>query len=351
MSHWDLCTLKYIVTHVFCPIQLPHGDDHSISNDRFLAGAVAAAAGLYTDHLDKANLPLWHSISGMLDNLRALIQFESLDKSRTISQLKGMKVGDVLAFLIRAQNVAVVFRKRKDVTVFESFEVSPKAEAVMTAQGKLVCSYPGPAIEIPNAIFDDGNFLANLVNFLVHMNNDVLDAAPTSRKAQSTVLEPRDTAHPRYITELLTGILRSVGSPADIVRITKRVGDDVVWNNSELPWRRSSLWLLIRVAIQTSLDRSTLGNDIYKQFMLFFMCRLANEKNCADLPNDQIQFMSAKISRRLRKLGSRAPCWKLALPFERPLRRGGRGYRLLSVYPRSGPPPSSILIKTSNYLS
>ena len=202
-----------------------------------------------------------------------------------------------------------MFRKRKDITIFESFEVSPKAEAVMTAQGKLICSYPGSAIEIPNAVFDDGNFLSNLVNFLVHMNNDVLDAAATSRKAHSTVVETRDTTHPRYITELLTGILRSVGRPADIIRITKRVGDDVVWNNSKLPWRRSSLWLLIRVTIQTSLDRSALGNDTYKQFMLFFMCRLANEENCAGLPNDQIRFMSAKISRRLRKLGSSAPDW------------------------------------------
>jgi hypothetical protein len=205
--------------------------------------------------------------------------------------------------------VAVLFRKKKDVTIFESFEVSPKAEDVMTTQGKLICSYPGPALEIPNAVFEDEGFLSELVNFLVHMNHDVLDAAPTSQKAQSTVLETRDTTHPRYITELLTGILRSVGRPADIIRITKRVGDDVVWNNSKLPWRRSSLWLLIRVAIQTSLDRSALGRDIYKQFMLFFMCCLANEKICADLPNDLLHFMSAKISRRLRKLGSSAPDW------------------------------------------
>ena len=205
--------------------------------------------------------------------------------------------------------MAVLFRKKEDVTIFESFEVSPKAKDVMTTQGKLICSYPGPAIEIPNAVFEDEGFISELVNFLVHMNRDVLDAAPTSRKAQSTVLETRDTTHPRYITEVLTGILRSVGRPADIVRITKRIGDDVVWNNSELPWRRSSLWLLIRVAIQTSLDRSTLGHDTYKRFMLFFMCCLANEKICADLPNDLLRFMSAKISRRLRKLGSSAPDW------------------------------------------
>ena len=158
-------------------------------------------------------------------------------------------------------------------------------------------------------MFEDTCFLSELANFLVHMNDDILDAAPTSRKAQTTVIEARDTTHPRYITELLTGILRSIGCPADIVRITKRVGDDVVWNNAKLPWRRSSLWLLIRVAIQTSLDRSTLGNDTYKQFMLFFMCCIANEKLAVELPNDLLHTMSAKISRRLRKLNSSTPDW------------------------------------------
>ena len=180
----------------------------------------------------------------------------------------------------------------------------------MTAQGKLVCSYPGPAIEIPNFIFDDKSFHSELANFLIHMNDDIMpDTAATTRKAQSTVPEARDTAHPRYITELLTGILRGVGRPADIVRVSKRIGDDVVWNNSTLPWRRSSLWLLIRVVIQTTFDRSVPGRVAYKVFVLFFMCCLAKERICGDFSNDLLHFMSAKISRRLRKLGSLAPEW------------------------------------------
>ena len=169
----------------------------------------------------------------------------------------------------------------------------------MSTQGKLICSYPGPAIEIPNGVFEEEGFLSELANFLVHMNNDLFDTA-----SQETTVLGRDTSHPRYITELLTGILRSLGHPADIVRITKRVGDESEWS-----WRRSSLWLLIRVAIQTSLGRSALGHDTYKNFMLFFMCCLAKEKICADLPNDLLHSMSAKISRRLRKLGSSAPDW------------------------------------------
>ena len=112
----------------------------------------------------------------------------------------------------------------------------------MTTEGKLISSYPGPAIEIPNLVFDDANFLSELVNFLVHMNHD---------KLQDIWL---DAVHPCYITALLTGILRSVGRPIDIAHISKRVGDDIVRNDLELPWRRSLLWLLIRVVLQMTLD-------------------------------------------------------------------------------------------------
>ena len=92
----DIDTLKYIVTHVFLPLKLPDGDDHSVHNDCSLAGAIASAAHLYSDHVDKADLPEWHRISRMLDNLQATVKFESLDRFRTVSQFRGMHVGGEL---------------------------------------------------------------------------------------------------------------------------------------------------------------------------------------------------------------------------------------------------------------
>jgi hypothetical protein len=92
-----LCTLKYIVTHIFCPLQLPDGDDHSVHHDHSLAGAIASAARLYSDHLSKADMPQWHSISRTLDNLQAIVQFEGLDRSKTTSQLSSMNVGGKLS--------------------------------------------------------------------------------------------------------------------------------------------------------------------------------------------------------------------------------------------------------------
>jgi hypothetical protein len=206
-----------------------------------------------------------------------------------------------------------LFKKQRDtdVTLYAAFEVSPRASSVITTRGKLLCSYPGPAIEIPNAVFADTVFRSELANFLVRMNEDVLDTTEGTLRTEATASERRDTADPRHITELLTGILRGVGRPAaSVVRVTKRIGDDVVISSaSPLPWRRSSLWLLVRVAIQTTLEPFRQGRDSYKCFMIFFLARLTEDAMRADLSSDLLYFMSTKISRRLRKLGALAPGW------------------------------------------
>ncbi|KAG2357480.1 hypothetical protein BDR07DRAFT_1490680 [Suillus spraguei] len=270
-------SLEYIINHVFLPLKLPQGSDQSLENDLALSQAVFDAAITFSGQLPSDQLPLWASSLKMLRNLKDSIRFSVMSAKEVESQIHAMDTEDVLVYMIRAQNAAVVMRKLESETIFESFEVSPDPTAVMGAKGKLICSYPGPAITVPDMNIDNATFPAELANFLVHMDEDILDAAATRTKAKSTVLEERDTTHPRYITELLTGILRGLGSIADVPRIRKRIGDDVLWDSAKLPWRRSPLWLVIR-ARDPCLEH--------------------------DPSNDILHFMSAKIARRLFKLGS-----------------------------------------------
>ena len=317
--------LQYLITHTFCPLQLPHEDDNSFDNDHALSSAASSAAHAYSQHTSGLAGAQWRHIEKMLQNLNHAVSLNVLNEAFLVSHIQSMEVGgmnsvapsnlialmlyiDVLVYPIRAQNAAVMFRRQPEETFVESFEVSPCPDAVMDAAGKLVCSYPGPAIAVPNNVFDDTSFRAELANFLSMMDKDVI-AASTTRKAGSEVVEERDTVHPRYITELLTNILLAVGRPAEISRISKRIGDDVVWNKSRLPWRRSSLWLVIRVAMQITLDRSGLGRNMYKTFMLFFMNGLARQVRLHDMSNDVLQWTSTKLSRRLTKLEVEAPKW------------------------------------------
>ena len=205
---------------------------------------------------------------------------------------------------IRAQNAALIVRRLSsdDFVQFEVFEVSPQNADIMTTKGKLLCSYPGPAIRVPVDKFKDECLLRELSSFLVQMDVDCLDSTPTTLKGGSVVVEVRETVNPRYISELLMGILGAFGQPADVDRITKRIGDEVLWKKAYKPWRRSPLWLTLRVSLQSSLCVSKL----YKPFILFFHTHLL--RCCVDLdfPSELLYTTRTKITRRLSKIGPSA---------------------------------------------
>ena len=207
------------------------------------------------------------------------------------------RLSDVFVMHIRAQNAAVIIRVLVDHVRFEIFEVSPQASTVMSTNGKLLCSYPGPAVQVPTEFFTN-SFRSELASFLGQMDIDVLDSTSTTVKVGATVREVRESAHPRYISELLVGILRGFGQPASVDRITKRIADEVLWSGAYQPWRRSPLWLVIRVALQTSLDY-----DTYKIFMPFFHAHLLQICVQREFPNETLYLMRIKIARRLSKLG------------------------------------------------
>ncbi|KAF8557885.1 hypothetical protein OG21DRAFT_1504871 [Imleria badia] len=312
-------SLCYAVTHVFLPVHPPVESDYTPENEHSLARAVCAAAHAYATHVcEPSEQAQWHRIAKMLDNLQASIQSEHMDNDIVISQLRGMQTGDILAFFIRHQNTAIILTKQGDCTLCEVFQVSPSKDAVEQTPEPLICLYPGSAVEMPNEVFDDGAFQSELAYFLSRPpavdSDSPLPLSSPSRYIMLLIGILHNVGHAGDVTEqtaLLTSTLHGVDRTADVPRIMKRLRDYV----GHLPmykgkvkdaWRRSPLWLLIRVAIQMTLDRS-LGVASYKRFMLFFMCTLARDENNTTLSSDLLHLMSSKLLRRLSKLGSSTP--------------------------------------------
>ena len=199
---------------------------------------------------------------------------------------------------IRAQNAALIVRRLtlSDSIQFEVFEVSPQNTNVMTAEGKLLCSYPGPAIQVSAASFMDECFLRELSSFLIQMDVDVLDSTPTTVKAGSVVNEVRETVDPRYISGLLVGILRGYGQSAVVDRITKRIGDEVLWHDAYQPWRQSPLWLVLRVTPQTSLHTTNLYKiSCYSSMRVFCVNASSEIFSKRVTPRDESQIGSASF--------------------------------------------------------
>ena len=187
--------------------------------------------------------------------------------------------------------------------IFQSFEVSPLTSEILKPIGKVCCSYPGPAISVDLRKLKHRpyNFLIGLSSFLEKMKCDTTLAPNKHSKGTSIVAEERESAHPMFITELLTGILRGVGEPVEVTRFEKRVGDEVLWDQARIPWRRSPLWLTVKVALQKTLMDHTTRIE-YKVFMIYLMSSVLELAIDHGIASDILFVMNAKLSRRVMKL-------------------------------------------------
>ncbi|KAL2000220.1 hypothetical protein VTN02DRAFT_3392 [Thermoascus thermophilus] len=130
---------------------------------------------------------------------------------------------------------------------------------------------------------------------------------PETMKAGTAVQEQRETTHPGLVTEGLMTQLLAFGRHNDWPSLQKHVRDEVNWDRSKLPWRRSPTWFVFRVALQTVLQRSFplgKGRIQYKNFMLYLVAEIGSvvSRMESDVTVDQLAIIRAKLGRRLSKL-------------------------------------------------
>ncbi|OTB10950.1 hypothetical protein K445DRAFT_236605 [Daldinia sp. EC12] len=301
----------YIINHVFLPSQLPQGDDYDVKNEEALLKIVIRALSVFRGYLegdevqavDLAMITIQHlhrSQDSAVHNLST-----NKKELREAFQLLNRE-GAVIACHIKAQNCGIMFSRMDTSVHVEMFELSASNSAVISTEGRLRRLFPGSAVSIPFCIFQTREFQDTVAYTLDKMTHQPADGAqPQVRKANETHDETRDTTHPKMVTELFSAFLISMGDRIEVMKIWKNIREDVLWKGSLLPWHRSALWLLIRVVLQLIFTRSAASSScrdhIYKAFMIYFMTYVL-ERVPEDVSSDLLAAMSAKISRRYKKI-------------------------------------------------
>lgn len=169
-------------------------------------------------------------------------------------------------------------------------------------------SFPGCAVAVPRAEFFEPQFTAELATWLEKASSEPV----TERYGQTTrggvdVVEVRDTIYPKLITDCLMPMLEAFGQRVAVEQIHKHTYDEVVFCNPKLPWRRSSMWLVLREAVQRSLSL-TFGADIVIQYYKTLtavawgkVCSFTLTNQFADRPHI-VDFLRKKLGRRLYKM-------------------------------------------------
>ncbi|PVF94402.1 hypothetical protein CPB86DRAFT_800496 [Serendipita vermifera] len=307
----SLGDLNYLINHVFLPPRLPQEHDaDSPRKDGVLLNFVARTAQTFRAKLGSSGdgtassaLQAWLVVIDMLEKASHLHGQQYLIEKEVETALLGMRTNE-------CQNAVVIFRKiQDDCLTFEHFEAMLPTEVVMKKSNKIQMRFPSNP-RLPVAFKPD--IMASLANTLAYFSsNEIDDALPNAKKGGSEHHEIRNVASLRYISEAVAGVLRAT-QPTDAPRfqttcVTKRLDDHVLWKSTLRPWRRSPIWLLIRVAIQTTLSEYGVADEVgYKAFQTFFMANIL--RNAVSIhPNsftlDLLYFMNAKLARRLAKMG------------------------------------------------
>lgn len=192
--------------------------------------------------------------------------------------------------------------------MFETFEAMPLAAAVMGSKANLRRSFPGRAILLSIDTFNDPKFIDELASFLHRLDTEQVEMVMAkTTKANSEVLEERDSANPALVNELLIAILAPYGRPFTSQIIVKRNRDDVCWKSAKLPWRRSPVWLVLKVAIELSLVNSGLDNAAihYKNYMVLLVAKLSQVARIHGLSAELLFLINAKAARRASKMADR----------------------------------------------
>lgn len=159
---------------------------------------------------------------------------------------------------------------------------------------------------IPLEVFDEPDFRSALVDTITRMSiEEVASVKPTASKAGHQQIEDRETTDPAIVTDFLATFLSAFGRLVKVPVLKKNTREQVSWNDAFLPWRRSPVWLLCRIMMQSILSRRDQAQT-YKQFMVFLMALILEAAVVFKLSSETLYCIVAKISGRLRKLGPKA---------------------------------------------
>ena len=207
---------------------------------------------------------------------------------------------------VREQNAGLLLTGREDSVLFEGFELLATNHQVVSCKGRLIREFPDCAAVVPHKVVRDAEFLGPFTRTIGEL--EVKSASMTRRKSKKQGTEQdeeRDTVSPFLVTNMLMGALSGLGSCEAARPIWKKSREQVSWLDAELPFHRSSTWLLLRVALRLVLDRQSLVHGCpswYKPVMAFHHSMLLKVATQAKTNTSILHNMVSKLAQRVVKL-------------------------------------------------
>ncbi|KAF2745418.1 hypothetical protein M011DRAFT_478936 [Sporormia fimetaria CBS 119925] len=306
-------SILYLIHHMVLPRKLPQKSDYNPARERELLDFTTHALQEFRSLSTPEHSSIVEEVLASIENLLATrTDTGHVDELELLHHFGDFTSDTTKAYIpleVNAQNAAIIIHKHDNNVVFEVFELAPSNGAVMTTQGRLERSFPAFAVSVSMKEYSKTGFQQAVAQAIAKMSVQPAEGfQPKAQKAGAAHDEIRETTHPGIVTEHLVNVLLAVGTQVETPRIQKFTREDVLWDQCLRPWRRSPLWLLVRVTAQFGFTRATpgaeWGGSLYKMFMAFLLANVL-ETACTridELESDLISAITSKLARRLLKL-------------------------------------------------
>ncbi|KAF5716816.1 hypothetical protein FMUND_6112 [Fusarium mundagurra] len=302
--------LQAVFHHVVLPSKLParnDADNPGLAYD--LGSRLQRALAKFSNHQDQE---AWDVLVRSMKAIAFLNQGQ-LITHELLESFQGIASGNKniwLALFVTQQNSALLIHRNDidETVVFEAFQTDAPVRDVLAAKHCLTWEFPHRSVQVPFSVFNDMSFLRNMSQFLAQASSESFDrfAAKASKGGQS-IAETRNSTDPTLVIDMLMSLLEGLGSGVQVQSVRKKVRDDVVLGSSEIPWRRSPYWLVLRVALRRMLrellDHKCAGTGrVYYKFIICAMLAELLKDSVEHLHPEMTLQLRSKLCRRMAKL-------------------------------------------------
>ncbi|KAH7217697.1 hypothetical protein DER44DRAFT_754746 [Fusarium oxysporum] len=313
--------LQAVFHHVVLPSKLPSRNDADKLGLAYdLGSRLQRALAKFSDNQDQ---DVWNVLLSSMKattvlNQGQLISQELLEMFQSIASGKN-KIW--LTLFVTQQNSALLIHRNdiEETVVFEAFQTAAPVKDVLAAKHGLMGEFPHHSVRVPFNVFNDMSFLSNLSQLLGQASYGSFDQfAAKASKGGQLIAETRDSTDPALVMEMLMSLLEGLGSGLEVQSVRKKVRDDVVLGSSEVPWRRSPYWLVLRVALRRMLrellDHKCAGmGRVYYKFVLCTMLAELLKDSVEHLHPEMTLQLRSKLCRRMAKLKADSAACSLSL--------------------------------------
>ena len=297
---------KSILNHLFLPFELPSSedDDYLLQNGHHNEYKLLELMIEYFNSLDSESvLPIFRTVSYCIQRWSKIQNTRMCTPANLQLAIDQLKPGHFLPLYFHAQNAAILIEineRAPGKPLISSWQVALPTETITSSIQRHFSYFPVPTFRLLNrAQLTSRTHLELLADFM----NDPIEYSRTFKAARA-VNEIRDVPNAHYVCQWwvmhFPGVKVEENSPP-CSRFKKKHRDHVRWRNTLLPFRRSGLWMTIKVVIYTILAKrlGIIGNIVYKLLITSFLTHVVCTRNASP---DLMVHCVRKITRRLNKI-------------------------------------------------